>query len=211
MPKAKNGKSRGTCKFPLGHKGTHGNTGTCYQCGDLLTPANASLSAVSCGFGLCRRCALRYNQKRGNHQPRNFQRLGHTHTFPCGCSGRLPKVLGQSNKFAFSLGRSGYRCRVASIINGSRASAAKYGFTSIALDTPHIVIRKMMDDPICERCGEPLTWEIGFGKTPHLHHNHETGEIYGFTHPVCNPQALEREIERLKKLLAAGTSTSVPL
>jgi hypothetical protein len=56
----------------------------------------------------------------------------------------------------------------------------------------------MMEEPNCERCGEALKWEFGVGKTPHLHHNHETGEIYGFTHPVCNPQAMEQEIERLR-------------
>jgi len=37
------------------------------------------------------------------------------------------------------------------------------------------------------------------GKTPHLHHDHETGEIFGFTHPVCNPHALQDEIDELRK------------
>jgi hypothetical protein len=68
-------------------------------------------------------------------------------------------------------------------------------------DTPHAEIRKLMEEPNCERCGEPLSWEFGAGKTPHLHHNHITGEIYGFTHPVCNAEALEKEIDRLRELL----------
>jgi hypothetical protein len=59
----------------------------------------------------------------------------------------------------------------------------------------------MMAEPNCERCGEPLVWEFGLGKTPHLHHNHETGEPIGFTHPVCNPRAMEDEIDRLKAVV----------
>lgn len=34
---------------------------------------------------------------------------------------------------------------------------------------------------------------------PHLHHDHETGKIYGFTHPVCNPYAERKMIIRLRK------------
>jgi hypothetical protein len=59
----------------------------------------------------------------------------------------------------------------------------------------------MMAEPNCERCGEPLVWEFGLGKTPHLHHNRETGEPIGFTHPVCNPRAMEDEIDRLKAVV----------
>jgi hypothetical protein len=53
-----------------------------------------------------------------------------------------------------------------------------------------------MAEPDCERCGQPLTWEFGVGKTPHLHHSHTTGQPLGFTHPHCNPQAMEDEIDR---------------
>jgi len=51
----------------------------------------------------------------------------------------------------------------------------------------------------CVLCGEPLKWEFGLGKTPHLHHHHDTGEIIGFAHTVCNPNAEVKEIFRLKE------------
>jgi len=123
------------------------------------------------------------------------------HTFhSCGCVGTLPKQ-GENNKFAKSRSDSGFLCRVASIITRSKVAARIHKYRSIPSDIPHSTIRKLMEEPNCERCGEPLKWEFGQSKTPHLHHNHETGEIYGFTHPVCNPRALEKEIERLKELL----------
>ena len=57
-----------------------------------------------------------------------------------------------------------------------------------------------MEEKLCWRCRKPMHWEnLGKGKTPHLHHNHETGEIYGFTHSRCNPSALEEEIRELRK------------
>jgi hypothetical protein len=54
----------------------------------------------------------------------------------------------------------------------------------------------------CWRCRQPLEWVFGRGKTPHLHHDHETGEVHGFTHPSCNPKALLHEIDDLRKELA---------
>jgi hypothetical protein len=57
----------------------------------------------------------------------------------------------------------------------------------------------MMEASVCERCKKPLLWDTNAKKLPHLHHNHETGEIYGFTHPRCNLRALEDEIEHLRK------------
>jgi hypothetical protein len=59
-----------------------------------------------------------------------------------------------------------------------------------------------MDKKLCWRCKQPLEWAFTVGKTPHLHHNHKTGEIYGFTHPRCNPNALEHEIDELKQRIA---------
>jgi len=65
-------------------------------------------------------------------------------------------------------------------------------------NTPHQNIRKMMEEPNCWRCGQPLNWDkLGMGKTPHLHHNHITGELYGFTHAACNVHAKEEAFDRL--------------
>lgn len=55
-----------------------------------------------------------------------------------------------------------------------------------------------MQEKNCLLCNEPLKWVLGNGKTPHCHHDHFTGEIYGFSHGTCNQQAEAREIYRLK-------------
>jgi hypothetical protein len=117
-----------------------------------------------------------------------IQKLGEPFTFPCGCSGILP-VRG-SNKFAIQKGRS-FCCRVSSILScGSRdAQYGGYKFNCI----PHSIIRRMMERQDCWRCREPLDWVFGSGRTPHLHHDHETGKILGFTHPKCNSCSLDND------------------
>jgi hypothetical protein len=35
---------------------------------------------------------------------------------------------------------------------------------------------------ICVGCEDPLDWD----NYPHLHHDHRTGEVLGFCHPMCN-------------------------
>lgn len=209
MPKARNGNGRGVCSLPYNHIGSniagglnHGN-GTCPDCGVKLTLLNAKPSAISKGSGKCRICLTMWTRNRRGGKEKNTQKPGKSHTFPCGCSGTLPMAWGAANEFAIRASSTGsFGCRVSSILSGSQATAKRDGYTPIPLNTPHTVIRNMMADPNCERCGKPLFWSITLGsRPPHLHHNHETGEIYGFTHPKCNPQALEQEIERLKGLL----------
>ena len=89
-------------------------------------------------------------------------------------------------------------CRVAKIFATNFQDSVKGGFVAINQNTPHSTIRKMMEEKFCWRCGEPLKWEFGLGKTPHLHHSHKTGEPLGFTHSRCNPNAMEHEIDSLK-------------
>jgi len=93
---------------------------------------------------------------------------------------------------------SGWFCRVGRILNASLADAKKDKCAPIDPATPHAIIRALMDIPLCERCRRPLMWEIGAWKTPHLHHSHESGEVFGFTHAKCNPRAVEIENDRLK-------------
>jgi hypothetical protein len=148
--------------------------------------------------GKCSLCKTIDTRRRCGHRPRIVQRVGKFHEFWCGCSGVLQKL---PNKFATYAPSNGYfSCRIAHILSVSSHVAAKRGFAPMQ-QTSHSVIRKMTEQPNCELCGESLKWEFGQGKTPHLHHDHETGEIYGFTHPQCNPRALEDEIDRLRKLL----------
>jgi len=129
----------------------------------------------------------------------NIQRPGRPHVFPCGCSGILP--ISGSNKFACKMRSSSATCRVSGILLNSKRAAKVRKHAAINSDTPHSAIRQLMKEELCWRCRKPIQWSLGRGVTPHLHHNHENGEIYGFTHSRCNPNALEKEIDRLKILL----------
>jgi hypothetical protein len=207
MPKAKNGAERGTCTIPreISHS-RHGN-GTCCNCGNVLTSENSSPSLTSKGrkSGRCRPCNTTYERDRQGYTSENYQHPGQKHTFStCGCTGILPVRKDCSNEFAVRMKtkRGGFGCRVTQILNGSQACARRGGYKPVPRNTPHSVIRAMMANPYCERCGEVLRWSVILGcRAPHLHHDHETGEPLGFTHPVCNPPAMAREIERLKGLL----------
>jgi hypothetical protein len=149
----------------------------------------------------CKACGRDYIRLRRGNSPRNFQQPSQPFTFSCGCSGVLPKQ-GQSNQFACGNSRS-YWCRVAHILKSSNRKARERHHKPVSADTAHSVIRAMMANPNCERCGQRLVWEFGVNKTPHLHHNHETGQPLGFTHPHCNPQAMEQEIERQRDEIAS--------
>ena len=199
MPKAKNGKSRGRCNRTNNHSAACGNR-TCPDCGDLLNLENSTPSTLA-GVnksGTCLKCANSRRQRMYGRKSINTQRPRKKHAFPCGCSGYLT-AFGGANKFSINHGTRNFGCRVSYMLLGSRKAAKLHGYTPIDPKTPHLVIRKMMEEKNCERCNEPLKWEFGYGKTPHLHHDHDTGEIYGFTHPWCNPRALQREIDILKK------------
>jgi hypothetical protein len=196
---AVNGASRGACTRPIGHFGPCVSK-TCSGCGVNLTEINSRIAAPGAYQTRCLHCRRIEHRRWRGGKAMNQQEAGWSHLFPCGCAGFLP-ARGSSNKFAFSHRGTAFKCRVTRILRGSRASAKRHNFTAVAKDTPHSIIRKLMDEPNCERCGEPLSWDVLTGPetTPHLHHDHETGEIYGFTHPKCNPKAMEYEIDRLRK------------
>jgi hypothetical protein len=196
---AKNGASRGVCARPVGHGGLHSNK-TCPLCGIALTPENTHSHIKNRWW--CKKCCLEYHHHRYGHKPQNVQTPGGFHTFPCGCSGILPH-RGESNYFARCNTRTNsWYCRVLGILGSSASNAQECGYTSIDPKTSHSVIRELMKAELCWRCRLPLKWTLGRGQTPHLHHNHDTGEIYGFTHPHCNPQALEHEIDELRQRIA---------
>jgi len=202
MKLARNGADRGVCTRPVSRNGSHHgggshSNGTCSACGVLLTPENTSSAAPWC-------CACKIEDQRMDlgQTPKVYQVAEQFHTLPCGCSGVLPKE-GESNKFV-SWRNSHKRalgcwvCRVWAILNTSRFDAREGGYIAIDADTPHHLIRRLMDEPLCERCEQPLEWVIARGTTPHLHHNHDTGEIHGFTHNRCNFRAMEIEISKLR-------------
>jgi len=105
---------------------------------------------------------------------------------------------GESNQFAKWHATTGAVCRIAGILSKSQTNAKAEDFMPINQNTPHSLIRQMMEAKNCILCGEPLKWEFGPGKTPHLHHDHVTGEIYGFAHAKCNPRAEAKEMFRLR-------------
>lgn len=41
----------------------------------------------------------------------------------------------------------------------------------------------MQNSKTCVLCGAVLDWSQ---KSPHLHHDHETGQVHGFAHQLCN-------------------------
>jgi hypothetical protein len=187
VKKARNGKDRGYCTRPRGHMSNHGNR-TCYHCSDPLTKENCAPSRFKKGSGMCASCAKNsceaYRRRHGT-KARNYQTPETFHKLRCGCEDILPK-LGESNQFVYrqrSSSRSTWACRVEGIIKGIISAAKKRGYKPILPSPPHSKIREMMKEPKCWRCGKYLDWtKLGHGKTPRLHHDHDTGEAYGF---VC--------------------------
>jgi hypothetical protein len=214
---AQNGASRGVCTRPAVHTGLHSNK-TCSVCGVILTTENTHRHSQSTKRAMCKECknkcanAWYYKdhnknlkkdkarRRKNGQRPRIVPNAGNSYTFSCGCSGVLPSTRGKSNKFARWNSHT-WTCRVKGILQASvnAAAASRDGYVSINPKTPHSVIRELMKADSCWRCKRPLKWSLGMGKTPHLHHNHWTGELYGFTHSRCNPKALEHENDELRE------------
>ena len=124
-----------------------------------------------------------------SYEKRPSQIPGEPHIFPCGCRGVLPLHTGESNLFACGIGRT-FSCRISQILVSSNHWARQLKHVPVNRKTPHSLIRRMMGRPNCVLCGGPLSWSVfRTGETPALHHNHGTGEIYGFTHSQCNLSA----------------------
>jgi hypothetical protein len=199
IPRARNGASRGLCIRPRQHSGPCGNN-TCPGCGVKKNENNSSPFLLKVK-GNCRKCHAEYQRSYHEIPFMNYQQPGIKHIFPCGCSGVLPNCLGDSNQFVVA-GQRGWKCRVTYILASSLGGSRRGSYTPINPLTPHLAIREMMKQKNCILCGAPLNWKpLEKERMPHLHHDHVTGEIFGFTHPHCNPRALEREIDRLKKII----------
>lgn len=165
----------------------------------------AAFSVVARGYGKCRQCTLIYQRLHLGNKPQNPQVANAPFTFTgCGCSGVLPD-RGVSNEFVIwlSKGKNYWTCRVWNVFRCSRDAARLGGYFPIDPDTPHAVIRQMMDEPLCYHCQDPekpLDWtNLGRGKTPHLDHDHliQHSNVNGFSHAKCNPQATRNRIEKL--------------
>lgn len=141
---------------------------------------------------------------------------GQLWTFKCGHSGILPPrgesnkaVLWWNSKSSSSGGN--HVCRPCQLVQDrrrkkdtsalfgftwakrllrSQKAAARYGkYTSPNISATQIVELKNTPGLKCCICltGEELRWVKSARLTnPHLHHNHDTGEVYGFAHALCN-------------------------
>jgi hypothetical protein len=207
---AKNGTDRGLCNREAGHGKARHSNGTCPRCGVKLTTDNCSSlkTSIRLGWnsGTCKPCAAHRRLERLGVKARRLQAPGKWWVFPCGCAGFLPKDK-CSNKLACSSGERGGKrescvCRIRRILGQSVYTAKRGNYKPMDQNTPHSVIRELMNNNICVLRGEKLTWIFENGKTPHLHHDHETGKIIGFTHPVCNPLALQNRIFELEAEVA---------
>jgi hypothetical protein len=84
-----------------------------------------------------------------------------------------------------SHGSRRYQCRVCSPLGWAKRVLRDLKSNSKARDyappvgTPERVL-ELEKDPTCVLCGEPLNIR------PALHHDHETGELIGFSHHACN-------------------------
>lgn len=157
MPRAKNGASRGQCTRQPHSGAGHGNN-TCSGCGVKLLKSTARPSIYLRGAGFCRLCTLQADRARhGGRKPFNTQHPGQFHTFStCQCSGILPESGGE-NKLA-ARRHSGFMCRISRILGSSIQAAKEHKHKPVDPNTPHSVIRTLMDNPNCVRCGEPLDW-----------------------------------------------------
>lgn len=72
--------------------------------------------------------------------------------------------------------------RIQGLLSASKSSAKTRGYKP-----PHITAQEYLNllrsSKVCAACGEPLNAD---SRRPHLHHNHDTGEVLGFVHSFCN-------------------------
>jgi len=80
-------------------------------------------------------------------------------------------------------------CRVCSprgwasgILSVARGAAHRRNYAAPQI-TPEDLVRLMSKSDECVMCGSGLVWTK---PRPHLHHDHKTGEVKGFSHPNCN-------------------------
>src|SRR5260370_33036745 len=155
MPLAKTGNERGVCDREARHRGKCGN-GTCWRCGVKL----------SAHCGVCSLCSTEITRERYGYEPQKYQIPGKSYTFPCGCSGVLPNHRGKFNQFVrwSSQGKHGegyWRCRISVIFESSQKEARNRGYEPINLNTPHSIVRKMMEkEKSCVLCAEPVDWTV---------------------------------------------------
>ncbi len=72
------------------------------------------------------------------------------------------------------------------IIRVSCRRAQKSGYEPANITLEKLIELRKNAIYCCDGCGQKLIWDKVNTKNPHLHHNHKTGEVYGFVTPQCN-------------------------
>lgn len=194
----------GSCDKLKNHAGGHSNN-RCTICGIVRTKRNTFLCRIVKRGSWCKKCTKdRRHKLHPEIRSINFQRLGKRHIFPCGCSVILPKEYKSNKDVVACTGgiKNYFRCRITNVLGVTIRTSEVKNYAGPKLMS-HIILRKMMNQP-CVFCGEFLDWIIlGRGKTPCLDHDHESGKINGFAHPVCNSFGLRRVNKKLLSTIRA--------
>ncbi len=104
-----------------------------------------------------------------------------------------------SNDYHRGISSSGLYGWAKSIINASRKQAKLRGHEMVKISPEELIILRLNSIYCSDGCGQKLLWcTDGSFKNPHLHHNHKTGEVYGFVTKVCN------SVEGLFSKIGAG-------
>jgi len=138
------------------------------------------------------------------------QHPGEEFLFSCGHKGVLPE-LGIGNDFAIwskqpnrlrggswycracqvaqvrGAGSSGLRGWAKHILLTLRRVAKIHGYTEAKIAIDELVSLRLGSLYCSDGCGQKLKWCIdGSFRNPHLHHDHKTGQVYGFITMNCN-------------------------
>lgn len=70
-------------------------------------------------------------------------------------------------------------------LTNQREQAKRGRYIPAAITAPEIVELRR-NAVSCPLCLQPLEWDKKDASAPHLHHDHRTGKVYGYTHGNCN-------------------------
>jgi hypothetical protein len=139
------------------------------------------------------------------------QSPGKKYCFPCGHAGIFPE-LGFNNDFVrwrkhsrphshggywvckvcgynyrHGTGLTGMSGWAKSLISTSRKEAQLDGYQMAKITPEELAVLRKNAAYCADGCGQKLKWcTDGSFRNPHLHHNHKTGEVYGFVTKYCN-------------------------
>lgn len=109
-------------------------------------------------------------------------------TYPRGGTWRCRACERRSaREYGFGIGPAGMLGWAKALIAKNRRGALKHGYEPICITAKDLVILREKSKYCADGCGQKIIWSTGgtFGNAQ-LHHNHETGLVYGFVISRCN-------------------------